>query len=860
MAKFITQLQGDSSNSYNLRGTGFLKLTHAASGAAEDTYLLTKVPASGNPNFKVTSKKLGNAGFDTPGLCFILDTTMASGETNEIREWLSSGEEKTLAIENSGVKKLYGTYGTKPAHLNVNAKYLVVYDGSSFRVLNEAVLSPDGSSVNNNKDAIVPTVKYLENYVADQISNRWEYAICPATAASIPAGAIYKASSSATSITGTMAASASTEYKIYLVLHNIHSDTTDIYDEWVTIKNGSTYSWEKIGNTDVNLAFTLQTSGNSGHSHKLKGTGEHTHITSDNGGHTHQVKLNENSIAFTGIIHDVPHPLDGSDAGISVVTGYANETLTVSNNGAHTHSIGSAGAHTHSIGSAGAHSHLIAFSDGDIKLQVNTEGSSEWNDDNTLDIEDQTDIKVIKGEPTTADVTTENGGSHTHQTQTAGSHSHTTTDNGGHSHTTAAGDHSHTVSFGQSKINLVISTDGDTTFAHTASLATQTAVKGVTGSKNMTTSSSGAHVHTTETGGAHTHTTSENGNHSHIVSIHADDLPFSQYDTEKEEKLPLDGESNVFIITETSTDEVLTKASGAHTHSIGSAGAHTHTAISAGAHTHTTTSATFTVVNEVLNLVHMHTANSNGDHTHSIGSAGAHTHTAISDGAHSHSYIRQSFTPQKLHLRLFDDINLISNTAGAHTHTTSASGHTHSISSSGAHTHSLANVVTSENLVDLHIRNNKSDANSGAAGAHTHTTNTAGSHAHTTTTVDGHTHSISSSGAHYHTIKGVVTDINVVPLRIRTKGSEFATNTTGGHTHTAISDGAHTHTAISDGAHTHTFTHSQVSSSKFALKLAQTYNLDTATNGAHTHTIASSGAHGHTVETESAHVHTVQRT
>ena len=31
MAKFITQLQGDSSNSYNLRGTGFLKLTHADS-------------------------------------------------------------------------------------------------------------------------------------------------------------------------------------------------------------------------------------------------------------------------------------------------------------------------------------------------------------------------------------------------------------------------------------------------------------------------------------------------------------------------------------------------------------------------------------------------------------------------------------------------------------------------------------------------------------------------------------------------------------------------------------------------------------------------------------------------------------
>lgn len=57
-------------------------------------------------------------------------------------------------------------------------------------------------------------------------------------------------------------ASASTMGKIYLVSHT-HSDTQDIYDEFITVESGTaskTYAWEKIGNTDVDLKGYVPTS------------------------------------------------------------------------------------------------------------------------------------------------------------------------------------------------------------------------------------------------------------------------------------------------------------------------------------------------------------------------------------------------------------------------------------------------------------------------------------------------------------------------------------------------------------------------------------------------------------------------
>ena len=57
-------------------------------------------------------------------------------------------------------------------------------------------------------------------------------------------------------------ASASTMGKLYFVNHS--HGTGDVYDEYVTVKSGSaapyTYSWEKIGNTDIDLSnYSLNT-------------------------------------------------------------------------------------------------------------------------------------------------------------------------------------------------------------------------------------------------------------------------------------------------------------------------------------------------------------------------------------------------------------------------------------------------------------------------------------------------------------------------------------------------------------------------------------------------------------------------
>ena len=58
---------------------------------------------------------------------------------------------------------------------------------------------------------------------------------------------------SGTTVTGTLAASASTTGVFYLVPAST-SGAKDVYAEYVTIVNGSTYSWEKIGTTDIDLA------------------------------------------------------------------------------------------------------------------------------------------------------------------------------------------------------------------------------------------------------------------------------------------------------------------------------------------------------------------------------------------------------------------------------------------------------------------------------------------------------------------------------------------------------------------------------------------------------------------------------
>lgn len=56
-----------------------------------------------------------------------------------------------------------------------------------------------------------------------------------------------------TTIVGTLVASSSTSGAFYMV-PAVTSSGKDIYAEYVTVKNGNDYSWEKIGTTDIDLS------------------------------------------------------------------------------------------------------------------------------------------------------------------------------------------------------------------------------------------------------------------------------------------------------------------------------------------------------------------------------------------------------------------------------------------------------------------------------------------------------------------------------------------------------------------------------------------------------------------------------
>lgn len=81
--------------------------------------------------------------------------------------------------------------------------------------------------------------------------NSFEYLICTSEA-NTPAGVTWKVSTN-NSITGTLAPSAATTNKIYLV-PTVRGEKS-IYDEYLTVKTGDTsYVWELFGDTDVHLA------------------------------------------------------------------------------------------------------------------------------------------------------------------------------------------------------------------------------------------------------------------------------------------------------------------------------------------------------------------------------------------------------------------------------------------------------------------------------------------------------------------------------------------------------------------------------------------------------------------------------
>ena len=90
-----------------------------------------------------------------------------------------------------------------------------------------------------------------------------------------------------TTVTGTLAASADTMYKIYLVPQN--NATGDYYDEYLTVNpSGSTYSWEKFGSTqaDIDNLGDLAYKDTESGSYTPAGSNADSSVTFDTSGHT----------------------------------------------------------------------------------------------------------------------------------------------------------------------------------------------------------------------------------------------------------------------------------------------------------------------------------------------------------------------------------------------------------------------------------------------------------------------------------------------------------------------------------------------------------------------------------------------
>lgn len=228
--------------------------------------------------------------------------------------------------------------------------FIMVLMGTTFHVINSHI----ENQVSNSYRAV--SANAVKTYVDGLIANRFTYVLSN-SAATTPNATKYGTTQ------GTLAPSATTEYKIYLVSHTHENSTTekDVYDEWITVKNGSTYAWEKIGNTDMtidvagiisdiaNHTFTpggtvskptftgtkATSTAAGGHSHTVTATGDvsstfkgdKTTLSGTTTGHTHTISAN--SITVTG-----------SYTPAGTVTGeFTGTSATTSSVEAHTHKI-----------------------------------------------------------------------------------------------------------------------------------------------------------------------------------------------------------------------------------------------------------------------------------------------------------------------------------------------------------------------------------------------------------------------------------------------------------------------------------------------------------------------------------------
>ena len=261
-----------------------------------------------------------------------ISLTMPSGGQGHASQ-IQIYNSETNTVNTSPIKVIMPTGFEDFAYMVESRTYVLIYHESDnqFYVMNRHFKA--GSITENDSNVVTGGAVYT--YVNNLLNNRWNYIVCT-SAANTPKGVTWTNSLN-TLITGTLTASADTEFKIYLVPHT-HTANTDVYDEWITIKSGSTYSWEKIGNTDVDISGMINKIANhtytpAGTVTKPSFTGSSLTITSKNTAAVTTGNQSASSVTIstgTGATNYTP---------AGTVSGKMTLSGTATSNGDHTHII-----------------------------------------------------------------------------------------------------------------------------------------------------------------------------------------------------------------------------------------------------------------------------------------------------------------------------------------------------------------------------------------------------------------------------------------------------------------------------------------------------------------------------------------
>lgn len=205
--------------------------------ALESTYHITLTSTSGNlepEQYNALKADDNSYILYNPGPAFKLTKTYTS----------SSGEMKYQKV-----------LGNTAYIITIQPSGAYAFSSIVLQDTTQKVTTIDGSST----DTQYPSAKAVYSYVTTELGkiDQFEYKVST-DAASTPEGIVwYSGATENTKITGTLKASATTEYTIYLVpCKHTAAEAQQGYDEYLTIKNSANeYVWEVLGNTrDLDLS------------------------------------------------------------------------------------------------------------------------------------------------------------------------------------------------------------------------------------------------------------------------------------------------------------------------------------------------------------------------------------------------------------------------------------------------------------------------------------------------------------------------------------------------------------------------------------------------------------------------------